>query len=595
MIETKKIKEINFSDQIYFIPSYQRGYRWEDKQVLDLLEDIYEIYTIKQESYCLQPIVVSKIEKNKYEIIDGQQRLTTIYLILLRLSSFSKQLFQIDFENDSRKNCSFFFSQLSEGKLDYSNPDYAHISNAYKLIDSWFNDKIASRENSDIEFDFYGTLSSKVEVIWYDVEVNNREELIKIFTRLNSGKIPLTNAELVKALFLSKANYGNIAIDIYSHQLDISNKWNQIEYALQDDGLWNFIIPSENSLTTRIDFIFNLIVQNKDYEITEEYDVFRYYYPLYVKSLQTKKNDFIEENWKDVDLYFTILQDWFSDHSYYHLVGLLIWNGMDILVLINKYRESTKTDFLAYLFKEIEIRFCITKLKELYYKKHKEVEDVLVFFNVMEAYHSGNNRFPFKQLKLKEIKWSLEHINPQNAPEIRQNEYQQWLEDHLVLLKEVNVDDQYDILILEIEILIESLKMSKSIKESKNQFEELSATILYQLTFNENRAESLGKKSKIPFEILGEEHHLSNMALLDTRRNSSIGNSAFGVKRKAIIGFELKGIYVPTATRNSFLKYYSDYPKHLNYWTLEDRDDYISKIQDQIEFVKNFKINEHEC
>ena len=38
MISTKKIKEINFSDQIYFIPSYQRGYRWENKQVIELLE-----------------------------------------------------------------------------------------------------------------------------------------------------------------------------------------------------------------------------------------------------------------------------------------------------------------------------------------------------------------------------------------------------------------------------------------------------------------------------------------------------------------------------------------------------------------------------
>ena len=70
MIKPKKIKEINFSDNIFLIPSYQRGYRWDSKQVEELLDDIYEVYVTKQESYCLQPIVVSKIEANKYEIID---------------------------------------------------------------------------------------------------------------------------------------------------------------------------------------------------------------------------------------------------------------------------------------------------------------------------------------------------------------------------------------------------------------------------------------------------------------------------------------------------------------------------------------------
>lgn len=106
MIEPKKIKEINFSDRVYFIPSYQRGYRWDKKQVEELLDDIYEVYVTKQESYCLQPIVVSQIEDNKYEIIDGQQRLTTIYILLTRFKRFINEKFQLDFE--VRKNCMNF-------------------------------------------------------------------------------------------------------------------------------------------------------------------------------------------------------------------------------------------------------------------------------------------------------------------------------------------------------------------------------------------------------------------------------------------------------------------------------------------------------
>ncbi len=582
MIEPKKIKEINFSDNIYFIPSYQRGYRWDRKQVEELLDDIYEVYVTKQESYCLQPIVVSKIEENKYEIIDGQQRLTTIYILLTRFKRFIDEKFQLDFE--VRQNCVDFFKKLDIGIFDYSNPDFSHISNAYKVIDSWLNIKKETKIDSNIEMNIFQTLLEKVEVIWYDVEESNREELVKVFTRLNSGKISLTNAELIKALFLSKANFENQSKDIYTHQLDISNKWNQIENVLQNDDFWNFINKSENKLATRIDYIFQLIVRNKNITIKEEFDVFRYYYPLYVKSRESKEYNFIESNWNEIDLYFTILQDWYSNHEYYHLIGLLIWDGADLLILIKEYQESNKTLFVKYLFKEIKERFCHIKIEDLDYKNsYNQVEKTLVFFNIMEVYRSKTNRFPFRQLKVKEIKWSLEHIHPQNALDVKQSEYSQWLEDHKKVLKAIDSDDE---LTDRIENLIVELK-DTSAKNLKIQFEDLSREVLENLDYKENNTESISKKSKIPFEKLIGEHHISNMALLDTKKNSSLGNSAFGVKRKSIIDFELNGFYIPNATKNSFLKYYSDYPKHLNYWTLEDRDEYLFKIQEQMNFVKN--------
>lgn len=586
MIVPKKIKEINFSELIYYIPSYQRGYRWDTKQVEELLEDIYEVFKTKQESYCLQPIVVSKIDENKFAIIDGQQRLTTIYLLLIYLSDFSRQLFQLDFENENRKNCKEYFLNLKQNTFDYSNPDFAHISNAYKTIQKWFDAKIKSKENSDIEFDFYGTLSSKVEVIWYDVEESNREELVKIFTRLNSGKISLTNAELIKALFLSKANYGNHSKDIYTSQLDISNKWNQIENAFQNEDFWNFINRSENELATRIDYIFQLIVQNKNIEIKDEFDVFRYYYPLYVKSQELKTYDFIELNWNEVDSYFTILQDWYQSHEYYHLIGLLIWDGVDLLSLIKKYKESNKTLFKKHLFREINSRFCNADIKELDYKKsYSQVEKTLVFFNIMEVYHSKNLKFPFEKLKLKETKWSLEHIHPQNALDVRQNEYSSWLQDHKVVLQTIDSNAKIKELLNRIEMFLQDLNENK-LQNIKIRFEELSREILENLEYRENNKNILSPKSKIPYNILTGEHHISNMALLDTKKNSSLGNSAFAVKRRAIISFELNGFYIPNATKNSFLKYYSAYPKHLNYWTLEDRDEYLFKILNQIKFIK---------
>ena len=89
----------------FFIPSFQRGYRWDDNQVDDLLEDIWEFFNISNkdegEFYCLQPIIV-KSEKNRYRLIDGQQRITTIYLILSYLEFYMKRYkyekFKIEYE-----------------------------------------------------------------------------------------------------------------------------------------------------------------------------------------------------------------------------------------------------------------------------------------------------------------------------------------------------------------------------------------------------------------------------------------------------------------------------------------------------------------
>ena len=85
-IELKTLNEL--SQYSFYIPAYQRGYRWTEQEVKDLLNDINEFIpreisdTEEKTWYCLQPVVVKSRSENEYEVIDGQQRLTTIYLIL---------------------------------------------------------------------------------------------------------------------------------------------------------------------------------------------------------------------------------------------------------------------------------------------------------------------------------------------------------------------------------------------------------------------------------------------------------------------------------------------------------------------------------
>ena len=76
VLEPKLVSEIKGD---FFIPSYQRGYRWEEDNITMLLNDIWEN---GDKNYCLQPVVVKKLPDNRFELIDGQQRSTTLFLIL---------------------------------------------------------------------------------------------------------------------------------------------------------------------------------------------------------------------------------------------------------------------------------------------------------------------------------------------------------------------------------------------------------------------------------------------------------------------------------------------------------------------------------
>jgi uncharacterized protein with ParB-like and HNH nuclease domain len=95
----------------FYIPAYQRGYRWSEIQVTELLDDIWEFSqqasSEKSAFYCLQPIVVVK-RNDHWELVDGQQRLTTLYIVLHYLEkehlrrelheAYKKPLYTLEYE-----------------------------------------------------------------------------------------------------------------------------------------------------------------------------------------------------------------------------------------------------------------------------------------------------------------------------------------------------------------------------------------------------------------------------------------------------------------------------------------------------------------
>ena len=275
----------------FFIPNYQRGYRWTERQVKDLLDDIYEFSSKKRpeyEFYCIQPLVVKemsvqekeiaqvKSDEKWYEVIDGQQRLTTIYLLLSYLKQTAELLelatdtYTISYQrkSDSLDTATFLKNITAISKIDDRHIDYSYMSKAYLTIMQWFEDKARTGARGKICSSLlsYETDDSpqprdkanNVRFIWYE---SKNEDPVKVFTRLNIGKISLTNAELIKALFLNSSNFDEVkdTNSIRLRQQEIACEWDNIEYKLQNDEFWLFLHEIGNDRYARIDFLFELI------------------------------------------------------------------------------------------------------------------------------------------------------------------------------------------------------------------------------------------------------------------------------------------------------------------------------------------------
>lgn len=553
-ISIKSISEL--LQHNFFIPSYQRGYRWTERQVEELLKDINEflpkeIINSKEKTwYCLQPIVVKK-NGEKWDVIDGQQRLTTIYLFLHYLNqgyveNRRRKLFELEYEtrNTEKSNSKDFLSSV-ESKTEQdalTNIDYFHISQAFQTIRKWFENKGNSYDSNSFESKFL----NNTKVIWYETE---EEDAVQIFTRINMGKIPLTNSELIKALFLNSSNFKtkNAVGDEKTHlkQLEIANGWDFIEYSLHNEEFWWFINKDENEKDTRIEFLFELIVGKSTSKEDDTYTFRRY-----AEKFQSKSEVEINENWKIVKRYFQTLQDWFNNRELYHKIGFLVTLGEDIKILIEKSQLKNKIEFVEFIEGNIKEKFRGVQLNQVEYGNGM-IRSILLLHNIqsMLSNTKENSRFPFNRYKKE--KWDIEHIHAKGSDaKVKDdfNEQKTWLDNNF---EKDDALHNNDILNIKIE------------------------------NFNHPTGNKDANFKEIIEYVLGEEDdYLRNLCLLDRGTNRSYKNDAFKNKRKKLIEQEKKGTFIPICTRNVFMKYYSSELKQLGQWSVADRTKYFENIKE---------------
>lgn len=650
-------------DRYFFIPCYQRGYRWGKTQIYDLCNDLLD-YALKKEEeiansiqnksfYCLQPIIVipktfeiDNYGKHEgYEVVDGQQRLTSLYILYRYLFScknnltiisldlqrkmqmFKCPLYHIYYEtrpNDFEAIEKIGYEALKSS--DIIDIDITHISNAYQYIEQWFSDTamgalktLRRYPNSSMNTLAEDTTKEKileglknlldekkdsakgsVQIIWY--ELDGQKDAVKEFIKENTGKIKLTDAELIKGLFLQKRNWDKAVSGIQQHS--IGKDWELIENTLHHNDFWSFLSNDIHQEDNRINIVFEYIYQ-KNKNATVPQDSQNALFRFYNEHFEQEGN--MTKLWQEVKECFQAMQNWYNDPYIYNLVGLLSKQGKSLYEIINIYDDKqvvTTEDFLWKLKDNIldtlpkpaknsdsDSLFPDEYFNLFYGENNDQIKHLLLFINVRQLckqldearidIESGekksdknrteqdlmNHIYKFPYDVLDSFEWELEHIDSATTNQIKKiEEKDKWIKEAERALGDAILNNTY----------YKAKKESNDLDEMIKLIKKASGDDFY-----EEKEDEVKKKNWI-----------GNITLLDSGTNRSYGNSLFIIKHDIIKERVKDGVFVPLCTQNVFYKIFPNCTNGFLRWDWNDKKCHHEFLLSEYKsFVK--EINEH--
>lgn len=595
---TKEVFTNYLRGRIYKIPEYQRGYKWNNKQIEQLLNDILEFDDKLDDDlfYCLQNITLypSKQEIDVLNIVDGQQRLTTTYLLycFLELEEFlldklhyavrvSSNTF-IKILQQDRQN--FIKSILNSNAFDdfchaFHNDDFDHqdifyMFNAMKTFENWFSKSNVNRELFKEKF------ITKVKFIVNEIHSDIKEQ--ELFMNLNTGKVPLDGADLIRAIIITRVAKEEMQDFNHSSIKDIvrlNEKRTRIGWELDQINQW----WSNKNVKNYFRPFLKIEVDNQE-TIFFNYDInpINILYSLWAETklkpkerlrLKLFENSDISSLYKELSFLNRTLQDWFKDRELYHLLGYLANNNRSfsfsnyykVWLSPNQTREifivKIKSDIKNYVFgderkensgSEFWLQSILNydgEAKTNWYDL-QELEKFLVLIDVIEI--SENKESPFlSPVHFKKNNEDKEHIYPCSPKNIKELE---------------KCNNEFEV----IKTYLEKTKrlsegLFPSNEEDWNKKEDTEKEdILKTLESNIHQ--------KTPINSIG------NLVLLHYSINRGFGNDYYIDKRASVVNNVRNGEYVRQHTLSVFVKRRSD-SNNLNDWNFED----IEKNADYME------------
>lgn len=222
----KSVQDI-FNNNVFSVPNYQRDYAWREKNFEDLWEDLLEAENVVNSDiyHFLGTIVVSKNENGAYDIIDGQQRSTTIFMLRYALNyKTSDPKWNLNNFLDSSKNYRLLVSDDNKEFFDLvlkqaETMKYNHLlkdmvktqghSNLLEVFNVILNKVSFLDENRATKL---LDILNKMTMMW--LEEKNHGRAIRMFQTINDRGVPLLILDKLKALLILYSNkYCDGALD----------------------------------------------------------------------------------------------------------------------------------------------------------------------------------------------------------------------------------------------------------------------------------------------------------------------------------------------------------------------------------------------
>lgn len=615
----------------FYVPAYQRGYRWSATHVEQLIDDLLEfnrLHTKDSDFYCLQPLVVKTVDvggKEYLEVIDGQQRLTTVLLVLQAIRQKNHEAYneksparnlidtRFDITYETRESSEVWLKEMGgllydESKLkdfDSKSCDYSHFAEVFTMA---YN-KISIMDEREC-LNFYDCLCKRTYFIWYypeDTDGTNAD----IFDRLNAGKITLNNAELIKALMLQKGNVANKDNEYNDPLLkSVAIEWDNIERRLNDEEFWGFIYSSNHPFEydTHIEYIFDLFQEKKEKERDNRTYTFSRYLETYRQMMKSGgdkdvslRRKWVEENWLKVKELFDTLNEWYADRNLYHRIGFILeyCEEENLLSLYRKLKTLGRFNKIETLDKIIEKKVSNVKSEKLFYGR-AEMSMILFLYNILLEDRRSNKTARFSFADYKKVRkvtgWDQEHVASHIDYSVKEKDritlgcdLIQFITGQEVIEDKTTINDVEKVVYRlpqeifedlsddELELCncwISVLNSDESLKENENLYTIYDKT----LNFYQGDEPTFGRFNNVGKYGKDAKDFIWNFVLLNSKTNRSYGNNIYPIKRKRILADEFT-VYTPVGTRNVFEKAYSRRISQMTSWSPIDAIAYWNDIK----------------
>lgn len=587
---TREVFTTFLKDRLYKIPEYQRGYKWNEKQIVQLINDING-FDAEDDNlfYCLQNITLYPSTKdiNILHIVDGQQRLTTTYLLFcyLGLQEYLVNKFSYAVRKSSnsfiqriqRENKTFIDHILStssfddfclqEKEEDYDHQDIFYMYSAIRTFE-------ATLQNQQINIEvFKEKFTNNVKFIVNEIHSNIREQ--ELFMNLNTGKVPLDGADLVRAIIITrvaKEEMESFKENSVKDIVRLNEKRTRIGWELDQLNQW---WSHENVKNYFNPFVKIELDNQETIQFNEEINPINILYKLWAATkLKTEEKLrlklFENTTISSLELYRELvslnrtLNDWFSDREIYHYLGFIANNQRSFnfkkYYKLWKAKDITRDGFINYLKKEVQqIVLGSEDKKESGYGywseqmlnfngrdktnwyETDELEKFLILLDIIEI--SGNDSIPFLSAKhFRKNKEDKEHIypcTPKNIKELEKstNDYTSIVQ----YLTDINLN------------LGELFPYNEKYWKKRSELEK----------------EEILKDLELKIHQLTPINAIGNLVLLHYSINRGFGNDYYIDKRASVVNNVQSGEYVRQHTLNVFVKARID-AKNLNDWSFND-------------------------